>query len=482
MASASITSITYSDTYVPSGFSANKHITQSVLRATVAYAWSGLTTSKDNKLTLNLTLGKSDGVTALKSVAQKDVSISTASGSATTYIDIAFSPDASLFTDATAYSMWGSAILLSGNDGTIYDIEAMSYSFMYYAYSAPTIPTFTVQRCTSDGTSSDDGTYVKATVAYAVSAIGNVNTKVLKIYRKLKADSAWTLDTTCTISAYSGTWSATKLALTSAAASSYDLKAELADLIYPASNPITNLKEVLYSTVTMDVDTVNKQVAIGKSVVSGGPGLDVGSTTIFRNTAEFEKAPTFDLGGLFNASPTFASAAVITALLAKIKPWCKLSAPTAESMTYNSNKYCWVFAFQTVERNDDSMYTLLLGGSGGTRQMGWVIPRDGKYRVTLKVRMQSGSSSSPIVSYIAKFASSWTPPTVNYLAEASMVAAANLYDICLGLAWSSSQMWLEHTFEFSAAALEKVWPMAFMYSASATIDGTQTWASIEQIG
>jgi hypothetical protein len=466
---------------------ANKHIQTSSVKISVPVTWSGVDLDPGAFISYVVQVYKVSDNSLFNTLYMNNYP-SGASGSYTDFIivnmpNLQFAGSSVVgpsLVDGVSYKFVVTARLYKtvGTYDTPLATATLNYTFTYYTYAAPAVSSFVVQRCLTDGTLSDDGTYVKATVVFSISSLGSGNTKSLLIYRKLKADSSWTLDTTCSISAYSGTWGATKLALTYAVTSSYDLKAVLADKL----NTISNLKEVLYASATMDVDTVNKKVAIGKKVVSGGPGFDVGSSSIFRDTVEFEKAPTFDLGGLFNAAPTFASATVIAALMAAIKPYCKLSFPSGDVMTYNASKYCWVFSFNGAERNDGDLFTLLLGGANSDRKMGWVIPRAGKYRVTLKLRTTGASASTGIVSYIAKFPSGWTPPAANYLAEASMIAASNLYDICLASAWSSSQAWLEHTFEFTAAAGEKIWPTAFMYSASATIDNGQSWASIEQIG
>ena len=60
-----------------------------------------------------------------------------------------------------------------------------SDEFDFYVYSAPSISAFNVLRCTAAGVSDEAGTYAKFTATYAVSPIGDNNTKALVVkYRE----------------------------------------------------------------------------------------------------------------------------------------------------------------------------------------------------------------------------------------------------------------------------------------------------------
>ncbi|MCQ2087650.1 MAG: DUF859 domain-containing protein [Bacilli bacterium] len=60
-------------------------------------------------------------------------------------------------------------------------------------YSSPTIPTFSVVRCNSDGTENIYGTYVKINLSAIISAANNRNTKSFKVEYKKKSDNTWTI-------------------------------------------------------------------------------------------------------------------------------------------------------------------------------------------------------------------------------------------------------------------------------------------------
>lgn len=60
------------------------------------------------------------------------------------------------------------------------------------AYKSPTINSFSGVRCLADGTEDNNGTYLKASVNFAISAVNNKNTKAYTIEYKLPSASTWT--------------------------------------------------------------------------------------------------------------------------------------------------------------------------------------------------------------------------------------------------------------------------------------------------
>lgn len=201
------------------------------------------------------------------------------------------------------------------------------------------------------------------------------------------------------------------------------------------------------------------------------------------------KSPTYNANGkaemvvpgVLTISDNKAGATNISDTLAGIMPYCKLSAPTSESLTYSSSTPCWVYDYKTVGLNDDGQYDLLLGGSGGKRQMGWIVPANGWYRVFLHARLTGGSSSKALM-YVAVLPSTWTPPTVNYLALATLTDDADQLINNASLPISATNTYGDMVAEFYATAGKKIWPTVAMNDATKTIVTAESWASIQRIG
>ena len=123
------------------------------------------------------------------------------------------------------------------------------------AYSSPTITSFTVKRCNSDGTDNDMGTYIKVTYGGSFSTLNSKNTATLYIETKPKTSSTWTTKESFSVgSSFNGTKVYSGYDITS----SYDVRLRLVDKFYS----ITSTKEVSTGIVTM---SWGKQgVGIGK--------------------------------------------------------------------------------------------------------------------------------------------------------------------------------------------------------------------------
>ena len=65
-------------------------------------------------------------------------------------------------------------------------------TFNVIAYSNPSINTFSVVRCDSNGDEDDGGSYVKINVSSTITALNNTNGKSFKIQYKLHSASTWT--------------------------------------------------------------------------------------------------------------------------------------------------------------------------------------------------------------------------------------------------------------------------------------------------
>lgn len=67
-----------------------------------------------------------------------------------------------------------------------------STTFTVLAYSKPTISTFKVERCKSDGTLDDEGTNFKVTVKSSITALNNKNDSTYLLQYKLSSVDTWT--------------------------------------------------------------------------------------------------------------------------------------------------------------------------------------------------------------------------------------------------------------------------------------------------
>lgn len=133
---------------------------------------------------------------------------------------------------------------------------AATVSISVTAYSPPYFDSVLSQRCLSNGTLDDDGTYIRGQASYGYSACGNKNTVTRSVSYKKTTDSTWT---DAGVSFSSGT------AFTFGGGSistetSYDIRYTLAD----AFCTISVQDIVSTAAVVMDFKSGGKGVAVGK--------------------------------------------------------------------------------------------------------------------------------------------------------------------------------------------------------------------------
>lgn len=339
--------------------------------------------------------------------------------------------------------------------------------FDWFNYSGPSISAFSVLRCNSDGTTNESGTRAKISATYAVTPIGDNNTKALAIKYREAGATTWTQET-IDISEldYSDSVPETVLAATFAADKTYEVRAELTDLL----NTTTHDKTLAPAFALVHYHADKAHVAFGKYAESDGPGFDVALDARFRDAVQFDVAPTI---------PDVAERA---ALLAHLTPYCKLSNPVSETVTRNASYYFWAFDFRNSANPGE--YTILEGGASGTRKMGWEIPTDGIYRVTMTAKFKSGSTASAIVIGIARMTSDWSPPAANYMTEAALAADEEKLELLEQHvpSWGAAITNGQYVGDLVCTAEEKIWPTAFLVTASKAIDVDNTWCSIQRIG
>ncbi len=182
----------------------------------------------------------------------------------------------------------------------------------------------------------------------------------------------------------------------------------------------------------------------------------------------------------FKGAPTYADP---SAAIANLFPYCRLSNPTGDTISYNAdNRRAWVLNFKTITRCDNGLYEILMGGSDATRQMGWVIPMDGIYRVILAFRATTNTSDGHMG--IARLPDTWTPPSANYMLRDTMLGQQieGTSQYVSRLTTSTGHLSGNMTYDFSADEGDKIWPWLCMLDANKTLLSNETWASIQKIG
>lgn len=133
---------------------------------------------------------------------------------------------------------------------------AATVSITVTAYSPPYFDSVLSQRCLSNGTLDDDGTYIRGQASYGYSACGNKNTVTRSVGYKKTTDSTWT---DAGVSFGSGT-AFTFGGGAISTETSYDIRYTLAD----AFSTISVQDIVSTAAVVMDFKSGGKGVAVGK--------------------------------------------------------------------------------------------------------------------------------------------------------------------------------------------------------------------------
>lgn len=133
---------------------------------------------------------------------------------------------------------------------------ATSYtSISVIAYSSPTISSFSVIRCNSDGTANEDGAYMKAVYKASITSLNGKNSKSIVLKYKESTASSWT--TAETHSAYSVD---TSKVISADIDKSYDLMLTATDDFSSASNT----KNLPTAFTLIDFRSTGRGMAIGK--------------------------------------------------------------------------------------------------------------------------------------------------------------------------------------------------------------------------
>lgn len=134
--------------------------------------------------------------------------------------------------------------------------SSAAVSITVQAYSAPSFTSYLSQRCTSGGTVSDEGTYVRGLVSFSYSSCNSKNTVTGSIQYKKSSATSWT-------SAGVAFSSGTAVVFGGGAIStetSYDIKYTLTD----AFGSVSIQDIVSTASVVMDFKAGGKGVAVGK--------------------------------------------------------------------------------------------------------------------------------------------------------------------------------------------------------------------------
>lgn len=133
---------------------------------------------------------------------------------------------------------------------------AATVSISVVAYSPPSFASYLSQRCLSNGTANDDGTYIRGQVSYSYASCSSKNTITRATYYKKASDTAWTNAGAAFSSGTAFTFGGGKISTET----SYDIKYTLTD----AFTTIAIQDIVSTAAVVMDFKKGGKGVAVGK--------------------------------------------------------------------------------------------------------------------------------------------------------------------------------------------------------------------------
>lgn len=133
---------------------------------------------------------------------------------------------------------------------------AATVSISVAAYAPPSFSSYLSQRCISDGTANDDGTYIRGQVSFAYSSCGDKNTVTRATYYKKASDTEWTNAGAAFSSGTAFTFGGGNISTET----SYDIKYTLTD----AFTTIAFQDIVSTAAVVMDFKKGGKGVAVGK--------------------------------------------------------------------------------------------------------------------------------------------------------------------------------------------------------------------------
>lgn len=133
---------------------------------------------------------------------------------------------------------------------------AATVTISVVAYSPPSFASYLSQRCLSNGTIDDDGTYIRGQVSYSYASCGGKNTVTRATYYKKASDTAWTNASAAFSSGTAFTFGSGKISTET----SYDIKYTLTD----AFTTIAIQDIVSTAAVVMDFKQGGKGVAVGK--------------------------------------------------------------------------------------------------------------------------------------------------------------------------------------------------------------------------
>lgn len=134
--------------------------------------------------------------------------------------------------------------------------SAATVSITVQAYSPPSFTSYSSQRCTSGGTVSDEGTYVKGQVSFTYSTCGSKNTVTGSIQYKKSSATSWTSAGVAFSSGTAVTFGGGAISTET----SYDIKYTLTD----AFTSVSIQDIVSTASVVMDFKAGGKGVAVGK--------------------------------------------------------------------------------------------------------------------------------------------------------------------------------------------------------------------------
>ena len=128
------------------------------------------------------------------------------------------------------------------------------------AYTAPKISTFTAVRANGLGAADDEGTMALARIKFAISALGNKNTKSYVVEYKPKSSDTWTEAASGSVYSYDSNM---LLNINLDTDASYDLRLSITDY-FNKDNPVRAFAEIATAFTLIDYHSGGKGLAFGK--------------------------------------------------------------------------------------------------------------------------------------------------------------------------------------------------------------------------
>ena len=125
-------------------------------------------------------------------------------------------------------------------------------------YAVPTINSFRCERCNSDGSANNEGTYLKANINFTISSVNSKNDKSYVLKYKRQNDSSWTTITSGSVYTYNSSYVSSTAILSTDYG--YNIMLEISDYFTTTSQVVS----IGTAYTLIDFNSSGKGIAFGK--------------------------------------------------------------------------------------------------------------------------------------------------------------------------------------------------------------------------